>query len=214
MLTTHDTVALVGLSMGGTLATILAAELEASGQRGASRSVSRDGSSATHRASGGDPEGRVAALVLIAPYFRLPRWVGVIARWHVLVDAVAPYVSAAGGPSILDPAEQARSLAYGATTARLVYELGALARRAWSVLPEVMIPTMILQSHRDNRTTAEIADGALNRIGAADKRLTWVDDGGHVITVDYGRDAVAAAVSDWLARHAPTESRSRMVRPA
>ena len=73
---------------------------------------------------------------------------------------------------------------------------------------------MILQSHRDNRTTVEIAEAAVARLGTADKRLTWVDDGAHVITVDYGRDLVAAQTSDWLDAHAPAAFRSRLVRRA
>jgi alpha-beta hydrolase superfamily lysophospholipase len=48
----------------------------------------------------------------------------------------------------------------------------------------------------------------MTRIGAADARLEWVDDCGHVLTVDRSRERVFALVAEWLARHAPAADAS------
>jgi len=203
----HDIVGLVGLSMGGALASVLAAEVGAHGRAdglGGNGGRGRDGAG----------EGEVAALVLVAPYFRLPTWMRLLAGSHRVVGAGRRYVGARGSPSILDPVERDRNLAYGVTTPRLVDELGRVARRAWAALPRVAMPTLLVQSHRDNRTTARTATAAFRRLASADKRLVWVDAGAHIITVDYGREHVIAAVGDWLDAHVPSWGRAREVRPA
>jgi carboxylesterase len=202
LLRTHDTVALVGLSMGGALATLLATDR------------TPDGDPAGHGSHGNGHESAIACLVLLAPYFALPLWMRLLTTYHWAIATVLPYVSARGDPSIVDPVERVRSLAYGATTPRLVHELGRVARRAWTALPQVTVPTLVVQSHNDKRTTPTVAAAAVARLEVVDKRLVWIDDGGHVLTVDHGRDAVATAVGEWLDAHAPSRAQARKVRPA
>ena len=196
----HSSVALVGLSMGGALAATLAADLPVARPSG-------DG-------DGTSEEGTLCCVARLAPYFALPAWVRVIAAGYPVVGAVVPYLSARGSFSILDPTERARSLAYGATTPRLVHELGKIAHAGWSALPAIGLPTLIVQSHADNRTTPMVAERAMQRIGATEKRLVWINDGGHVITVDHGHAAVSACVGEWLDEHLPSTARARKARPA
>jgi carboxylesterase len=66
------------------------------------------------------------------------------------------------------------------------------------MLPGVRAPTLMIQSRGDNRIDASDAEAAFAALGASDKRLVWVDEGGHVITVDKGRERVLAAGGDWL----------------
>jgi carboxylesterase len=203
---THDTVAIVGLSMGGALATLVTADAPNGATAPPTAAVtSRESTAAA---------GSIVCLVLLAPYFALPRWIGRMAAWHSVIGVVWPYLNARGDPSILDPDERDRSLAYGATTPRLVHELGTVARRAWAALPSVSVPTLLIQSHGDNRTSPAIATAAMARLTVTDKQLVWIDDGGHVITVDRGRDRVAVTVGEWLDAHAPGHTRARKVRPA
>ncbi len=197
---THTVVALVGLSMGAALAAVLAAETPVAG------------SSDDEDTSGG--EARACCLALLAPYFAVPGWIRLIAAGHPVVGALMPYFSARGSFSILDPVERARSLAYGAATPRLIHELGKIARAAWTALPKISLPTLLVQSHADNRTTPMVANRAMQRIGAAEKRLVWIDDGAHVITVDLGHTAVSACVGEWLDEHLPSRARARTARPA
>jgi carboxylesterase len=190
----HDMVALIGLSMGGAIATVLASEVNA-----------------TTTAPTLAP---VIALVLISPYLGMPASLRVMADLFWVATPVLPYISGGGGHSILDPVERERSLAYGVVTPRLIHELATIMRRAWATLPEIKIPTLIVQSHLDNRVAPSVATAALARLTAADKRLVWNDRGAHVITVDRGRDEVATTVGDWIDAHLPAGARSRMACPA
>jgi carboxylesterase len=178
-----NVVAVVGLSMGGALATILAAESHG-----------------------------IAALVLVAPYVGMPAWMRAAARVHWLIGAVTPYVRGGGVQSIHDPAERLRNLAYDATTPRLVAELRRVVRTADAALPRVTTPTLVLQSRADNRVASSVAERAFARLGARDKRLVWTTRGGHVVTVDHGRDEVARHVVEWFDAHVPGER--MMLRPA
>jgi len=182
----HDAVALAGLSMGGALASVLAAEESA-----------RDAASAT----GDGHAARIVALVLIAPYLAMPWWMSALASRHRLLARAFPYVHAGGGPSILDPAERVKNLAYGFTTPQLVNELAHVVRAARAALPQIRIPTLLVQSHFDNRIRPATAEWAYENLGSTDKRLVWIDHGGHVITADTGHEEVSSCVDAWLASH-------------
>jgi carboxylesterase len=168
----HDAVAVAGLSMGGALATILAAE-------------TRD----------------LVAVVLLAPYLAVPLWIRLAARAHPLIDAVMPYVSGGESRSIDDPVARSRSLAYDAATARLVWELTTLVRVAQAALPRVTAPALIIQSPSDNRVPPEVAERAFARLGSRERRLVWTTRGRHVITVDDGATEVASTAAEWLDDH-------------
>jgi carboxylesterase len=171
--TRYSKVAVVGLSMGGALATALAA---------------------------GDAE--LHALALIAPYLEMPPALRRLAHGHQLFGALAAYVAGRGEASIQDPAERERSLAYGACTPRLLRELAAVVDRGTVALPSVRAPTLVIHSHTDHRIAPARAHRAFALLGACEKRLVWTERGGHVLTVDYGREQVLEQVGDWLEAHA------------
>ena len=170
----HSDVGLVGLSMGGALAASLAAD---------------------------HPE--LFALVLLAPYLEVQPAFRRAARLHALLGIAAPYMSGAQGhgESIHDASERALSLGYGGTTPELLSQLVIASDRGKSALHRITIPTLIVQSRIDNRIMPEVALRSLDAVGAAEKRLEWVTGAGHVITVDYGRDQVAAMTAQWLDAH-------------
>lgn len=173
LLARYQRVALVGLSMGGAIAAILAAERE-----------------------------RVVALALVAPYVELPPRLRRLVKHHQLVRVVAPVLRGNSERSILDPAERARSLGYRAMTPWLARELAWIAERARGALPRIRIPTLVAQSRGDNRLAPAVAERAFAALGARDKELFWIEGAGHVITVDYGRDTVIDAVAVWIRRWA------------
>jgi carboxylesterase len=183
----YDTIAVVGLSMGGSLATILASE---------------------------SPD--VRALALLAPYLSMPTRLRRAAAVHPLLGAVVPFLRGGGERSIRDPAEVARNLAYGFTTPRLVYELSRVVARARAAAPNVTAPVLVVQSRQDNRIPPDAAERAFALFRMPDRRLMWTEGNGHIITVDYGRQAIFAAVIDWLTTHVrPSERvRSGAKRPA
>ena len=180
----YDHVSVVGLSMGGSLATILAAE-------------SSD----------------IQALVLLAPYLSMPTRLRRAARMHYALGALVPYLRGGGERSIRDPAEVSRNLAYGFTTPRLVFELSRIVARARAAAPRVSAPTLVVQSRQDNRIPSDAAERAFALFASAERRLVWTEGNGHIITVDYGHQAIFAAVRDWLSAHgrmnAPTPNATK-----
>jgi carboxylesterase len=165
--------ALGGLSMGGALAALLAGEV-------------RD----------------VPALVLMAPYLRMPAYMRTLAACYPLwSDRVGP-IRARSSDSIHDPAERMASLSYGAVTGRVVHELALLVREARHALARVTAPTLIIQSREDRRIPPRVARRAFAVIRSESKRLVFTHGAGHIITVDYGREEVFQEVQRWL-EHGP-----------
>ena len=168
----YEVVTIVGQSMGGALATLLAAS---------------------------SPE--LPALVLLAPYLSMPTRLRRAARMHVVLGAVLPYLRGGGERSIRDPREAARNLAYGFTTPRLIFDLSKVVARGRSAAASIRAPTLIVQSRQDNRIPLDAAERVYNLFVVAERRLIWTEGNGHVISVDYGRERVFAAVGDWLESH-------------
>jgi carboxylesterase len=172
----YSSVSLVGLSMGGAIACLLAAE---------------------------HPDLR--ALALIAPYLGMrPSYKAVsVASW--LWGPLFGTVKSNSPRSIHDPVERAKNLGYGVYTGRLIYELWRLTNQARRVLPLVRTPTLLIQSKEDPRIATSIAERSFKLLGAADKRLVLTEGAGHIITVDYGRERVFQEVCDWLEAHLRVE---------
>jgi carboxylesterase len=169
---THDWVAVMGISMGGALAVQLAAQT---------------------------PE--MPALGLIAPYLALPPGVARAASLSRVWGVFAPVIRSANGTSILDPNEREHNLAYGVFTAAALRALRTTVHRAVADLPKVVAPTLVIHSREDNRITVADAERAFALLGAKEKRLEWVSGAAHIITVDYGRERVIAALTSWAESH-------------
>ena len=168
-----DSVMVVGQSMGGALALLLATER---------------------------PE--MPALVLLAPYVGMPRTLQwkVLGAW--IARAALPYLRSVGREtSIHDPVARAASLGPGVVTARTLTELRRVAEDAEAALSRVWVPTLYLQSRQDNRIAARDAETHFVALGSADKRQQWLTGCGHIISADYCRDEVAALTADWLDAH-------------
>jgi carboxylesterase len=169
----HDSVSVVGLSMGGALAVLTAAELD-----------------------------DIPALVLIAPYVGMPRLLRAAAATHLLWGRFAGEINGRSPRSIRDPIEREKNLAYGAVTGRALHELSTVVRRARRALPNVKAPTLIIQSREDPRIAPDVAEFALESLGTQEKKLVWTEGAGHIITVDFGRERVFSEVETWLLTHA------------
>jgi carboxylesterase len=176
----HDWVAVIGLSMGGALAVQLAANND-----------------------------DLPALGLLAPYLGMPWTIERFAQWSWLWGALVPAVRSGDGISVLDPIERERSLAYGVFTATALRALRITMRRAVAGLPNVIAPTLVVQSRCDNRISVTDAERAFALLGAREKHFEWVTGAAHIITVDYGREKVAELVVAWMERYAPRASTSQ-----
>ena len=161
----HARVALVGLSLGGALAAIVAAD---------------------------DPE--LAALVLLAPYVDTPPLFRVLVRAAPAIGLVLPYVGGEGAQSILDPEARAQALAYGATTPQLVRELVRLRMPRAHRSRASRRRRSTCSRARTTGSPRTVARRAFALLGARTKKLEMLSGCGHVLTVDFCRERVAALV--------------------
>lgn len=166
---THKRVSIVGLSMGGAIAAVLAAEIP-----------------------------QISSLVLIAPYLDVSAFQRFASASYWLWGPVAGVRKSTSPRSIMNDEERAKNLGYGVYTGRLLYELWRLASQGRRALPDVTVPTLVLQSKADPRIASSVAERAVTSLGAKRKRLEWMEGGGHIITVDYGREKVFDEVTNWL----------------
>lgn len=170
----HAEIAVGGLSMGGALAFVLAAE---------------------------HPE--VRAVVGFAPYLHASLSVELLQFFAPVASFGAKYLASGGSRSVHDPVAAAEMVAYRVSTPRLVVELEKIVRLARRVLGKVRQPVLVVQSREDNRIPAASAAAAFAEIGSADKTLHWTTGNGHVVTVDYGHAAIERFVADWLDSRLP-----------
>lgn len=176
----HETVVVVGQSMGGALAAIVVAE--------ALRDAEHDG------------RAPIESLVLLAPYLGMPAGVRVVAPIARALAPLWPYHDGgAGTRSIQDEVERERSRGYGILPGALLTELALVVDRARRALPQLRVPTLVVQSRADHRISPTMCEDAYARIGAAVKELVWLDASGHVIAADRERQRVAGMVEEWVA---------------
>lgn len=167
-------VAVIGQSMGGALATILAAAQS------------------------------IDALVLLAPYLTMSPRAQTVARFHRLITPVVPYLRSRSESSILDPEARRHALGRGVTTPRLLHELSTVVGAAWRSAPLARVPTLVIHSRRDPRIRTAAAELGFARLGGQPKALEWAERSGHVLSVDHDREWVAERVAGWLGAHVRT----------
>lgn len=167
----HHPVFLLGQSMGGALATILAAET---------------------------PD--LPGLVLLAPYLGMPRSLRWLARSHAVWGVFTPWVTSFDERSIRDPNAREASLGYGALAPRLLAELLSVSERARAAAPQVSAPVLALYSTTDHRIAPTEAERGFAALGSREKWLVWLEGPGHVLSVDVGHEQVFRLVSQWVQR--------------
>jgi carboxylesterase len=170
----HADVAVGGLSMGAAVSFVLAAE---------------------------HPE--VRAVIAFAPYLHVSMPIRILEFVAPVAALGARYVWGGAKRSVHDPVASARMIAYGRSTPRLLVELDRVVRLAHTALPRVEQPVLVVQSREDNRIPAQSAEDAFAHVRSADKTLHWTTGNGHVVTMDYGHEALERLAADWLETRLP-----------
>jgi carboxylesterase len=165
----HAEVAVGGLSMGGALAFMLAAE-----------------------------QPSVRAVIGFAPYLHASLSVELLQFIAPVASFGARYFASGGAASVHDPVAAEEMIAYRYSTPHLAVELEKIVRITRKGLARVRQPVLVVQSREDNRIPVKSAAESFERIGSNDKTLHWTTGNGHVVTVDYGHEAIEQVVTDWL----------------
>ena len=171
----HAVVTMVGLSMGGALATIEAARY---------------------------PD--LLALVLLVPYLTPPERAERLAPAAGLVNLLLPYLAGGDRErSILDPVARGRTLGAGAAPPVRIRDLVGVAHDARDAAAQVLAPVRLVHSTADYRIPMFLAERHAGYFTASPAcEQVWVEGCGHVITVDFCCEQVFALTADWLARYA------------
>jgi carboxylesterase len=164
-------VSIVGQSMGGSLAVILAADTP------------------------------VDALVLLAPYFELTPAAERVARISGIASLVLPWVRSGAADSLIDPGARRAALGFRVTTPGLLRELRTVTRRGREAMRSLDVPTLVMHSEQDPRIPREAAESAWAALPCRTRELYWLARSGHVIAADQEREVVTREVTTWLERH-------------
>jgi carboxylesterase len=91
-----------------------------------------------------------------------------------------------------DPDAQAGHADYLRIPVRAAANLYMLTRVLERELPRVRVPVLFLHARLDRVVPPADSQRAFERVSAIDKRLVWLDRGGHIATEDYDKEIVFA----------------------
>jgi carboxylesterase len=113
--------------------------------------------------------------------------------------ANAPAVIPGVGSDIKQPG--VTELAYPVVPVPAIRQLYALMGVTRELLPRVTCPTLVFQSRDDHVANPDNAPYIFEHVGAADKRLVWLDNSYHVATLDNDKELIAAETLQFIREH-------------
>jgi carboxylesterase len=156
-----------------------------------------------------DQREAVSALVMLAPAFYLPFWTRTVLRMlrPSITFTNRIYIRQQRGSDIHDAAARRVHPGNQLMPLRAALDLIELSDQVRARLPELVQPTLVIQSRRDhtcpfNKNTQLL----MNHLGCADKRLIALDESFHIITVDSERERVAQETLDFVLQFRRIES--------
>jgi carboxylesterase len=172
----HERVYVVGFSMGGTLATLLAEREEVDG------------------------------LVLLAPFYRVrwywyyalpPEW------WNWMARGFVSYVTKPKDfAHIKDKSQIPNFYFYRTTPLEAVARLIGFASEAVDPesLARIQCPTLFIHAREDSTASPGAARKVFERMGAPAKEWVWLENSDHIICWDFDREIVKEKTREFLLR--------------
>lgn len=90
------------------------------------------------------------------------------------------------------------SVCYDRTPLKCLQSLIELIKHVDQILPTVSKPTLIVQSRNDHTVRPKSARYIYDRVSSIQKQLIWLEESGHIVTLDLERDQVFEVVADFL----------------
>lgn len=167
-----DRIFLVGLSMGGILALLMATKLNVSG-----------------------------VFAMSTPY-RLPddprlKLLNQISRFIKFL----PKNDATPDAGWFDKQAFASHVSYPMNPVRSISELNILINQMQKALPQVNVPVFLVHSRDDNYVIKDSMQQIYDRLGTPEKQMMWVEGSGHVITREPARELVFKASQEFIINH-------------
>ncbi len=95
----------------------------------------------------------------------------------------------------------ATELAYPVVPVPAIRQIYALMAVARELLPRVTCPTLVFQSREDHAVPPENGPYIVERVGATDKRLVWLEQSYHVATLDHDKELIAREAVRFIQAH-------------
>lgn len=92
-------------------------------------------------------------------------------------------------------------ICYHRRPARSILQLDALLRQMRNRLPFITAPVLLINSLADNLAPANHMQRNFDQIGSRDKQMILLEDSDHVITQDRDRETVFRAAAEFIAAH-------------
>ena len=145
-------------------------------------------------AARGEVDGVAAIAAPLRPYDRRLK----VARFLAPFKPYTPKSLA----DLHDPAALADHADYVRIPTRAAAELYRATREVERALPRVSVPVLVIHSRRDRVVPPADAQTIFDRVTAADKRLVWLERGGHIATEDYDKAVVFEETLRFIQSHA------------
>lgn len=145
----------------------------------------------------------VAGVVAMSTPYEVPPQPRLRILRHLLplLSALSPVLRYLPKPPPLDYKDRQAArehLSYPALPTRGVIEIAALLTAMRAELPAVRVPVLVMHAREDGGVSPQNGAALYDRLGSPEKRLEWIEDSGHVMTVEPARQRVFALAAEFV----------------
>ena len=99
---------------------------------------------------------------------------------------------------VIQAASEEKTFAYDRIPLKALYSLREFIKLLCKELPEVVVPTMVIQSSQDRVVEPRSARYIFDKIASPEKTLHWFENSGHLITLEDQRETLLNLVLEFL----------------